>query len=210
MNELEEFVELLVKDKAEPTLALPDPQLITYYTDLKDRRYWLDCEINDNVLELAWQIFLWNSEDKDIPIEKRKPIKILFNSPGGSLDIEETLVSIIKLSKTPVYGIALGMVASAASLIYLSCHKRYALPNAYWLLHKGSCTNVSGSFSDVQAAMEDYRIQVEKMEQFYIENTGYTEEEIKKGLVNDWYVRVPEALEKGIVTDLIEDIEIFL
>jgi len=61
--------------------------------------------------------------------------------------VGEILTSVIKLSRTPVYGIALGMVASAASIVYLGCHRRYALPNAYFILHRGSCEGIGGSYN---------------------------------------------------------------
>lgn len=206
----QEFINLLLKKEPESNLQLPDPSLVQYYEDLSNRIIWIDEEIDESLLDVVSKIVRWNREDKGISIKDRKPIRILFNSPGGNLDIEEALVSIIKLSKTPVYGVALGMVASAASLIYLACHKRYALKNAYFIFHRGSCQNMGGNFNEIQAAMEDYRVQIEKMEKFYIENTSYPEEVIKEKIKTDWYIHVEEALEFGVVTDLIEDIEILL
>lgn len=212
MSELnKDFISLLLSDLPnEANLQLPDPSLLTYFEELKNRTVWISDEINDSTLDIVSKIIHWNREDKDIPVKERKPIRLFICSPGGSLEVEETIVSIINLSKTPIYGIALGCVASAASLIYLSCHRRFALPNAYFILHRGSCSNISGSFDDVQAAMQDYKITIEKMESFYIEHTKYSEEEIKKGLEHDWYVRFPEAIDKGIVTDMVEDIEVML
>lgn len=207
---MEEFINLLLQNLPESNLQLPDPELIQQFKDLKNRVIWIDCEINDSLLGVVSQILEWNREDRVLPLESRKPIKIFFNSPGGDLDIEETLVSIIRLSKTPIYGFALGMVASAASLIYLSCHKRFALPNAYFILHRGSCQNMGGNYNEIAAAMEDYKQQVEKMEKFYIENTLYTEEEVHKNIATDWYIRGDELLEKGIVNEWVEDISVML
>lgn len=205
-----QVIEMLLGNDVDPNLQLPDPSLVMYYNDFANRIIWIDGEIDDMLLDVASKIIRWNREDKSLSIKERKPIRIFFSSPGGSLDVEETLVSIIKLSKTPVYGIALGMVASAASLIYLSCHKRLALPNAYFIFHRGSCQNLGGNFNEIQAAMDDYRAQVEKMEKFYIENTKYPEEVIKEKIKSDWYIHIEEALEFGVVTDLVENIDILL
>lgn len=205
-----EHIANLMNSGPDPNLQLPDPSLVQYYHDLKNRTIWIDGEIDGLTLDVVSKIIRWNQEDKNISIRNRKPIKILFNSVGGNLDVEEILVSVIKLSKTPVYGIALGMVASAASLIFLSCHKRFALKNSYFIFHRGSCQNLGGNYNEIQAAMEDYKIQVEKMEKFYIENTGYTEEEVKKNIATDWYIRGEECLEKGIINEWVEDIDIFL
>lgn len=207
---MEDFIELLLQGIPESNLQLPDPSLIQEFKDLRNRVIWIDCEIKDGLLDIVSKIIEWNREDKAISPENRQPIKIFFNSPGGDLDIEETLVSMIRLSKTPVYGFALGMVASAASLIYLSCHKRFALPNAYFILHRGSCQNMGGNYNEIAAAMEDYKQQVEKMEKFYIENTLYTEEEVHKNIATDWYIRGDELLKKGIVNEWVEDISVML
>ena len=134
-----QVMDMLLGDDVDPNLQLPDPSLLMYYNDFTNRIVWIEGEIDDVILDVTSKIIRWNREDKDLPIRERKPIRILFNSPGGSLDVEETLVSFIKISKTPVYGVALGLVASAASLIYLSCHKRFALKNAYFIFHRGSC-----------------------------------------------------------------------
>ena len=207
----QDFINILLGESGvDPGLQLPDPTLVQYYNDFENRIIWIDEEINSDTLSVVSKIIYWNRIDKEISIKDRKPIRIFFNSVGGSLDIEEVIVSVIKLSKTPVYGIALGMVASAASLIYLSCHKRFALPNSYFILHRGSCTNMSGNYNEVQAAMEDYKTQIEKMEAFYIENTLYPEEVIKEKIKSDWYIHIEEALKYGIVTDLIETIDILL
>ena len=206
----QEFIDLLLAEITEPNLQLPDPSLVQYYYDLKHRVIWIDDEITSTTLDVISKIIRWNAEDKDKSIKDREPIKIFFNSPGGSLDVEESIVSIIKISKTPIYGIALGIVASAASLIYLSCHKRYALPNAYFIFHRGSCSNIEGSYNEVQAAMEDYRVQIEKMEKFYIENTTYPEEVIKEKIKTDWYIHCDEALKYNVVNDLIENIDILI
>ena len=204
-----DFVELLVSETIDPSLALPDPTLLQYYDDLKNRVIWINEEIDGDTLDIVSKIIYWNREDRALPENGRKPIRIFFNSPGGSLDVEETVVSMINVSKTPVYGYALGLVASAASMIYLACHKRFALHSSYFIFHQGGCENVGGSFAEVQAMMDDYKIQVQKMEKFYIEHTLFTEEEVKQNIVKDWYLRGDILKEKGVITDWVDDISVF-
>lgn len=197
-------------DECNANLQLASPSLVNYYHDFNNRCLWLDSEIDESNFDLVQAVVRWNQDDRDLPVEERKPIKIFFHSPGGSLDVGEILTSIIKLSRTPVYGIALGMVASAASVVYLGCHKRYALPNAYFILHRGSCEGIGGNYNEIQAAMEDYKLQIARMEKFYIENTTYPEEVIKSKIQTDWYIHCEEAMKYGIVTDLVDDIDILL
>lgn len=207
---MEEFIDFLLKDVGEANLQLPDPSLIQVFQNLKNRVIWIDDEIDKTYLDIISKIIQWNREDNLIPIEERKPIKIFFNSPGGDLDVEESIVSIIKLSKTPVYGFALGMVASAASMIFLATHKRYALHNAYLILHKGSCQNISGDYVNVQNAMEDYRKQIEKLEDFYVKNTNIPKEIIKEKLNSDWYIRGEKLIDYGLVQEWVDNIEVLL
>lgn len=186
---------------------LPDASLLQFYRDLNDRIYWVSDEIDTFSYDLIQYILQWNKEDKNIPIEERKPIKLIFCSPGGDIDVEEAIVSVITLSKTPIWGIAVSCVASAASVIYLSCHKKLALPNAYWILHRGSC-NLNGTYDQVMAAVQDYAFQVAKMMEFYKTHTSYTKEEIEENMDTDWYVRLEEALQYGIVDEVVTDLDI--
>jgi ATP-dependent Clp protease protease subunit len=187
---------------------LADPSLVNFYSDLENRTYWLNDEINNYTFDLVQYITRWNREDKGLPVEERKPIRLIIDCGGGHLSVSETVSNIIKLSKTPVYAIALGYVASGASVIYLSCHKRYALPNSVFVLHKGSCSGVSGTYDEIVAFARDYEKQIETLIDFYIKNTKYTEAEIEENIQTDWYIRTEEALEKGIVNEIITDIDI--
>lgn len=207
MSERFEITLPMLPDTA--NLQLADPSLVNFYTDLNDRIYWLNDEINNYTFDLVQYIIRWNREDKDVPIKKRKPIRIIIDCGGGHLSVSETVSNIIKMSKTPVYGIALGYVASGASVIYLSCHKKFALPNSVFVLHKGGCSGVSGTYDEIVAFARDYEKQMEMLINFYIDNTKYTEKEIEENIQTDWYIRTEEALEKGIVDEVINDIEVF-
>ena len=187
---------------------LPSPSNLKYYQDLSNRIIWINEEIDGNLTqELVHYIVKWNREDINIPEMDREPIKLLFDSPGGDLDAQAAICSIIELSKTPVIGIAIGLVASAASLIYLSCHVRLALKSSYFILHKGSAA-LSGDFENIMNSIDDYKKEVEKMVSFIIERSKYTREEVEEHINKDWYVRAPQALEKGLVDEIITNIDV--
>ena len=207
---MEEGNIILLGDLSESNIKLPDPDLYKFYQDLKNRVLWLDSEINEDSLMIIRYILQWNQEDVGKPLDLRKPIKLMINSVGGSLDIADSIVSIIELSKTPVWGIGIGMVASAASLIYLACHKRFALKTTYFIFHKGSYTGGSANYNELMAAMDDYKKQVERMVQFYITHTGYEETEVKGKIETDWYIRGQELVEKGVIDEFISDIDTLL
>ena len=191
-------------------VKLPNSYLLKYYEDLEHRTFWISDEINDDLMyELSHYIIKWNREDKDIPEMDRKPIYLLINCQGGDLDAYASICSMIELSKTPVIGVAMGLVASAASLIYLSCHARFALKSSYFILHKGSAA-LSGDFDNIMNSIDDYKREVEKMANHILEHSNYTREEVESHIGRDWYIRAPEALEKGLVDQIITDINILL
>ena len=195
----------IILPKEVANMQLPDPQLRNFYADLSNRSFWIDDEINEYLLELIKYIVQWNKEDAKILVAKRKPIKLFFFSPGGSLDVNYSLIDTIKMSKTPIIGINMGQCASAAAYIYLSCHKRFMLPHSYFIFHQGSGT-ISGTYEQICAQMLDYQNQVEELSEFMLEHTTYTKEEIANKIDGEWYVRKDEAVEKGIAHEVINNI----
>lgn len=199
-----EYANIIIP-KAIENVQLPDPELRNFYVDLEHRTFWLDEEVTPYLLELIKYIVRWNAEDAATPIEERQPIRIYFFSPGGDLDINYALIDTIKMSKTPIIGVNIGQCASAAAYIFLSCHKRYMLPHAYFILHQGSGT-LSGTFEQICAQMEDYQQQVEELSAFVLEHTTYSEEAVAEKIVGEWYIRKDEALENGVVHGVINDV----
>ena len=192
-------------------MNLPNPELLTYYSDLEKRIIWLEEEVTECTLEFVRKIIEWNREDEMNGLEPkdRKPIKIFFFSPGGDLDVNYALIDTIRLSKTPVYGINIGRCCSAAAYIYLSCHHRYMMNHSYFVFHQGS-SQLSGNYNEVVAIMNDYQGQVAELSNLMKERTLYTEEEIMDNIVTEWYVRKEEALEKGVCHEIINDISVLL
>ena len=205
---MDNLLELLLPNTGDPNLQLPDPLLRQFYFDLDNRIFWIDSEIADSTLDVIHHIMQWNREDKDLPVEERKPIKIMVNSLGGSLEVAKVLIEIFKISKTPIYSYAFGCVASAASMIYLAAHKRFALPSVTFIVHRGSCENIGGDYNQINQFMEDYKKQIAELEVFYKEKTTFApeiiEDKMNKG---DWYIKVEEAMENGMVDQIIADID---
>lgn len=192
-------------------VKLPDPDLLNYYKNKERRIFWILGPVDDGLYSLAQDIIECNYEDAHSNIEDRRPIRLVIASPGGSLDVEQTIVSIIEASKTPVYCIAIGMCASAASMIYLAGHKRFATRNASFLFHQGGCENLEGSFQQIMAFMEKYQMDIEEMAQFYKEHTSIPEEVIDEKLAEgDWYLSAKEALANGVVHKIIKTLDVLM
>lgn len=185
---------------------LPDDSLLSFYQDLDNRVVWVSDEINSYSLEIIKHLIRWNREDKDIPVKERKPIKLLFFSPGGELITYRAIADVIKLSKTPIIGINMGMAYSAAALIFLSCPIRYMLASSSLLLHCGS-SSIEGSYYEVAAAMQKYQNDIEEMTDTICSVAKYPREEIMNNLVSDWYIDAKEAAAHGMCDKIVNSVE---
>ena len=187
-------------------LQLPAPELVTYYKNDNNRTFWIEDEIGDGLFEYSKQILRFNQEDKDIPVEERKPIKFFIDSPGGDLETMLAFIGLVGISKTPIWMINAGIAYSAAGLILMSGHKRFALPNSQCLIHTGS-GQLGGTFDQTTEQMKNYKQMVEKMKNFIISHTNIDQKLFNKNKSKDWFITTDEQLELGIVDKIVDDLD---
>lgn len=157
-------------------------------------------------LEVDSVIRYWNRQDekRNISIDKREPIKLFIDSFGGSLTDALTIIDSIKMSVTPVIGICVGAAYSAGFFILISCKKRYAYPHASFLFHEGSTSN-GGTAAQFANFAAFYKKQLNQLKDIVIKNTKITEEEYHDIKKDDVWYDVEEALEKGIIDEVVRE-----
>jgi len=203
--------EIQLPDSVQADMKLPAPSLVSYWDDIATRTIWALKSIGDESYDWVSQIINWNRADADLPIEERTPIKIIIANYGGNLEEARMLSEFIQMSKTPVWTIAIGMCASAASVVYLSGHKKFATRNATFLFHRGGCDNLEGTYNELMSFMEKYQSDIEELTAFYVETTSFPKEEIERHLIEgDWYLDVTEGLAHGVVDELVDSLDVFL
>lgn len=209
MKKIEDFDMIpLVQIPQSANYALPDDSLLSFYNDLEERLFWVTDEINSYSLNLIHYILKWNREDQGIEPSKRKPIRLLISSPGGSLDIFTAIGNIIQLSKTPVIGINISCSYSAAAMILLMCHERYALSeDVSVLFHQGSCSGVQGTYDQVASFMKNYEKEVARLSQIILDRTSFSKEEVDEKMKGDWYVTAREGVERGVYDGIVSSID---
>lgn len=202
--------DLQVLDVAIPqmieNMELPSPELLTYYKNLEDRILWIDDEISEYSLEYGKNIIQWNKEDHDIPIEKRKKIKLLVFSPGGDLSVNQMLIDTITLSKTPIVAVNCGITASAACFIYLAANERYTYPNAEFMLHQGGGA-FEGTYDIVINAIANYQRQIEELGEYILSRTSIPEDVFYENFSTDWYLTAKEAVDYGLCSKIITSLD---
>ena len=199
--------ELLVAvPRSVENLQLPNPELLQFYQDEKDRTIWIEGEIDESLFEVSKLILRYNKEDKGIPVEDRIPVKLFIHSPGGNLDETLAFVALMEISKTPIVTINAGWAYSAAGLILMAGHKRFALPNSQCLIHSGS-GGVGGSFEQAEAQMKNYKDLVAKMREFILSKTTIDPKLFKKKNASEWYISTEEMLANGIVDSIVTNLD---
>jgi ATP-dependent Clp protease protease subunit len=201
---MDELMKVLIPGDLE-NLQLPNPELLTYYRNLEDRVIWIDYGVDETILEVSKLIMHFNKLDKDIPVEERKPIKLLLYSYGGDGQACFSLLDIIALSKTPVWCINMGVAMSAGLLILLAGHKRYCLKNSTALAHSGS-GGACGTFEQTEAQMKDYQRFVKTMRDYIIERTNIDTKTFNKYKNKEWYLYSEDQVKYHIVDKIVEDI----
>lgn len=167
--------------------------------DLEERRLYINYVIDSDVVdEIVYHILRYNRLDKDIPIEKRKPILLYVNTNGGSVPDGYALIDAVMTSKTPVYTINQGYCYSMGFLIFISGKKRFAMPNSTFLMHDGS------SFAwDSTAKMKD-RVDFEAgqvevhTKNYIIGQTKIDEKLYDEKYRVEWYFYPEEAKSFGV------------
>lgn len=164
-----------------------------------ERVLLLNDEIDPFVID-NYEMFIlnWNREDKDIPKDKRKPIKLYINSVGGDMFSAMSLIDIISSSVTPIIGVGFGLVASAAFHIYIACHKRIAFPNTVFLMHDGEMS-ISNSTSKAKDTIKFLNHMDERVKQHVLQYTKITEDFYDSHFEQEVYMYPDEAREKGII-----------
>ena len=188
-------------------LQLPNPYLAAYYNDVENRIYRIEGEVSSDLLELCRLIVMWNKEDESVPIEERKPIRIVIFSPGGDLYTFRSLRAHIKLSKTPIIAINEGKAMSAGAYIYLSCPIRYAVKGAKLLVHYGEIS-LANNGKDAVEQLKSYEKELEELVDVIQEASDFTREQIKSNLSQDWIIDDNVQVEHKMTDKIIDDISL--
>ena len=177
--------------------------------NLDNRILVFNQEVDDDALEsYILRILKWNREDIDIPVEKRKKIKIYISSVGGDTFVASNMVDVIMQSRTPIMVVGFSLVASAAFHIFLAGHERVAFKNTIFLQHDGSIS-ISNSSKKARETMDFLSESEQVTKEFVLARTKMTEEFYDDHYDVELYLLATKAKELGIVDYIIgEDISI--
>lgn len=164
-------------------------------------------------------IYLWGVVDdksaKDVVtklllLEADNPgeeIKLFISSPGGSVTSGMVIYDTMRMIKSPISTICMGLAASMGSILLSGGvkGKRFIFPHGEVMIHQPS---LGGHVQAVSADLETHAEQIKRTKdlgaQILADNTGQSVERIKKDFERDYWMDAQKALEYGIVDQIID------
>ncbi len=171
---------------------------------LKENIIFLQTPVDDTVASLiSAQLIFLESENPD------KDINIYINSPGGDITALFAIYDTMQFIKNDIATICLGQAASAAAVLLAAGTKgkRLALPHARVLLHQPSGQVGYGQVTDLELAAAEIQRMREILDGILSEHTGQPIERIHKDTDRDFVMEAHEALEYGIIDQVISSRE---
>ncbi len=165
---------------------------------LKTRSIMVSGEINKESADaFIKQLLVLDSESNE-------KITVYINSPGGDVDAGYAMFDMVRFVQSPVVMVGCGLVASAATLLYLAVDKdrRYALPNSSYLIHQ-PMSGMKGVATDIQIhARQMVRLRA-KLDKVISDQTGKSLDEVTKDTERDHWLDSAEAKAYGIVGTIV-------
>ena len=166
---------------------------------LTERIIFLGTPIDDTVSNLMIaQLLHLESDDPD------KDINLYINSPGGEITGLFAIYDTMQYIKPDVSTIVMGQAASAAAVLLLAGTKgkRYALPHSRVLLHQPH-GGAQGQAVDIEIQAKEITRYRKLLEELIAEHTGQPLEKVAKDTDRDYILTAAEALEYGVVDEVI-------
>lgn len=192
-------------DEEEETRAATKIKLIDSKIDealLKARRiFFCDAVDMDSAKDAIRK--LWYLELTD----PGKPILLVINSPGGSVDAGFAVWDQVKMITSPVTTLVTGLAASMGSILSLCAapKRRFATQNARIMIHQPSIGGMlRGQATDLAIQAEEIRKTRKGIVDVYVKATGHDAATMEKAIDRDKWFSAQEALDfkllDGVVT----------
>jgi ATP-dependent Clp protease protease subunit len=164
---------------------------------LKENIIFLGTPIDDTIANLICaQLIHLESENPD------RDINIYINSPGGDINSLFAIYDTMQFIKNDIATICLGQ-AAAVLLAAGTKGKRLALPHSRVLLHQPYGQVGYGQVTDLEIAAKEILRMRDLLEEILASHTGQSIERIHADTDRDFVLEAQEALEYGIIDDVI-------
>ncbi len=166
---------------------------------LKDRIVFLGTEITDDVANLIIaQLLFLEAEDPE------KEVSFYLNSPGGVLTAGLAIYDTMQFIRPSVSTFCLGEVASASAMLMAAGRKgqRYALPHSRLMIHQ-PLGGAEGQATDLDIQAREILRQRAEVNDILAKHTGQNLRRIEKDTERDFFMSPEQAVEYGLIDEVI-------
>ena len=167
---------------------------------LKENIIFIGTPIDDTIANLICaQLLHLESENPD------RDISLYINSPGGDINGLFAIYDTMQYIRPDITTICFGQAASAAAVLLAAGTpgKRLALPHSRILLHQ-PYAGAQGQVSDIELVSQEVQRLKLQLEEILARHTGQSVDKIHTDTDRDFVLTAPEALEYGIIDEVIE------
>jgi len=190
------------KDDKRDDLMMLNKRLEKYFFEQRAVYLWGPVE-DKSAREVVTKMLLLDAD------KSGEEIKFYIDSPGGVVSSGMVIYDTMKMLKSPVATICMGLAASMGSILLSGGVKgrRFIYPHGEVMIHQPS---LGGYMQGVSADLEIQAVQTKRVKELgariLAENCGKTFGQIMKDFDRDYWMDAKEAISYGIVDDLIDKI----
>lgn len=167
---------------------------------LKERIVFLGTAVDDMIANIIIaQLLFLESEDPS------KDIYLYINSPGGIITSGLAIYDTMQYIKAPVVTTCIGQAASMGAVLLAGGEKgkRFALPHSRILIHQ-PLGGAQGQASDIDIQAKEILRMREAINHILVKHTGQPLEKVEKDTERDYFMDAQQAIEYGIVDQILE------
>jgi ATP-dependent Clp protease protease subunit len=167
---------------------------------LKDRIIFLGSGVNDEVSNsIVAQLLFLQSEDP------KADIHLYINSPGGSVTAGMAIYDTMQFVNCDVATYCIGQCASMGAVLLTAGAKgkRHALPNSRIMIHQ-PLAGMQGTAEEIMIHAAEFKRVKERLNNILLKHTGHPLETIEKDTDRDRFMNAVEAMEYGLIDQVIE------
>lgn len=134
--------------------------------------------------------------------DSNEPIFVLINSPGGSVQVGNEIISLMQAANGPVYTVCLSLCASMGAIILEHGTKRFALDRSVVMFHDAS-GGTEGSLGHMNSILQFYLRGIEKTNRYIAERSLMKYEKFMELQKDELWIDAEDAKNLNLLDDLV-------
>jgi len=169
---------------------------------LNERIVFLGTPVDDQIANLiVAQLLFLDSEDPE------RDISLYINSPGGSVIAGLAIYDAMRMIRADVSTVCMGISASMGTILLAggTKGKRFSLPHSTIHMHPAGIGQLRGNAPDIEIQARELLREQQLTRELLAHDTGQPLERIARDFDRDLFMIPQQALEYGIIDQILTD-----